>query len=55
MLQGNQALNSGMIGISEMGQMSMPQMGLLQALATQGMNQISQGQTMNPTILKAKG
>tara|TARA_R110000824_G_scaffold176954_3_gene356178 strand:- start:480 stop:761 length:282 start_codon:yes stop_codon:yes gene_type:complete len=28
--------------------------GLLQSLATQGMGQISQGQTMNPTILKAK-
>tara|TARA_R100000655_G_scaffold100011_1_gene144255 strand:+ start:137 stop:427 length:291 start_codon:yes stop_codon:yes gene_type:complete len=35
-------------------QMSMPQQGFLQNLATQGMGQISQGQTMNPTILKAK-
>lgn len=35
-------------------QMAMPQQGFLQSLATQGMGQISQGQTMNPTILKAK-
>ena len=28
--------------------------GLLNALATQGMSQISQGQTMNPTLFKAK-
>jgi len=34
--------------------MAMPQQGLLQSLATQGMNQISQGQTMNPTLFKAK-
>ena len=33
---------------------AMPQMGILGSLATQGMNQISQGQAMNPTILKAK-
>lgn len=29
--------------------------GLFNALATQGMGQISQGQTMNPTLFKAKG
>jgi len=28
--------------------------GLLNTLATQGMGQIASGQTMNPTILKAK-
>lgn len=37
-----------------MGQMAMPQQGLLQSLATQGMGQIASGQTMNPTIFKAK-
>lgn len=37
------------------GQMVMPQQGLLQSLATQGMSQIASGQAMNPTILKAKG
>tara|TARA_R110001583_G_scaffold39937_3_gene127956 strand:+ start:58 stop:420 length:363 start_codon:yes stop_codon:yes gene_type:complete len=41
-------------GMGQMGRMAMPQAGLLQSLATQGMGQISQGQTMNPTILKAK-
>jgi hypothetical protein len=40
--------------ISGLGQMAMPQQGFLQSLATQGMGQISQGQAMNPTILKAK-
>jgi len=29
--------------------------GLLQSLATKGMDQIASGQAMNPTILKAKG
>lgn len=35
-------------------QTAMPQQGFLQSLATQGMGQIASGQTMNPTILKAK-
>ena len=47
----------GLLPTMQMGQpqMAMPQQGLLQSLATQGMGQISQGQQMNPTILKAKG
>ncbi len=45
-------MQGGQVG--GMGQMAMPQQGLLQSLATQGMGQISQGQQMNPTILRAK-
>ena len=44
-------MQGGQIGQS---QMAMPQQGFLQNLATQGMGQISQGQQMNPTILRAK-
>ena len=46
-------MQGGQVG--GMGQMAMPQQGLLQSLATQGMSQIASGQAMNPTILKAKG
>jgi len=46
--------NDQMGQMGQMGQMAMPQQSLLQSLATQGMNQISQGQTMNPTLFKAK-
>ena len=44
----------GLLPTMQGSQTSMPRQGFLQSLATQGMGQISQGQTMNPTILKAK-
>ena len=51
----NTARGVNYFGDTRQGLMSAPGGSLFNALATQGMGQIASGQTMNPTILKAKG